>query len=913
MTTCPTAPRRGSRSSAGERPEGDHLAEAFFHLARVEERNGARDEHDRFRAASSCLDPLDPPLERLRAQLGVEPPRWGGARFAVALTHDVDVPWKWTRLGVKGAAARAKTDLTNGRVRPGLRELRGLAGATVHKVRGTDPYWSFDRILEDERRSGASSTFFLLADHAHEFDGAAAEAYERLRPRLVETLQEGKAEVGLHGSYSAADDAQRIADEKERLERLSGPVQGQRYHYLRIDPHRNLGALEAAGFAYDSSLGFGDAVGFRAGIAHPFRPWDFERDAPHDLIEVPLAAMDVTLSAERYLNLSVEQAGKRLSALLDWAEKNGGGFAILWHSEQYDSALLPGWDVLYRRLLEEVRARGGSMPPGRGPRGGGSRVAVVTQPMRIYRVGAGRLGSSALFLALVLAAPAALVLGRALPAHGLGLILRLTAASACVLIVPGAVFVRALGRPHTFGVAIAASFAWSLAALAGALALTFAFGETITTTLWLVAAFSAVSLVPALMRAPVPSEESERLTIAGVAAAATLFAGAVWWASNTVYGDALFHLGRVRKLESFHLTSLSVVDEFRHGGLHPGYAFPVWHAGLAMVARLADVDPTVVMLHLPAILTPLAVVLAYAAGAALFRSYGAGVATAAAQVGLIGFSRAGTGSFDFLALPPTVARALIAPALLALVFSLVAGGRRRQVLSISAASIALALVHPTYAFFAAVPLAGLPARAGRPRVVALAREPAHRGVVAGGAHPRRPLRALVEADRRRDGHAQAGCRRAGAADRPLQGPDRRRPRAAPPRPGDDLARRRDRRRRPRRDPDGRARGNPALGRVRARRVARRPRSSSSSRGRSTACRTRSRSRRRGASRSSSRSRSRSPERLPSSAATGSPAAWPRSAPAACSSSSTRGSSRTSSSSAARPGRYGSRSRERASG
>ena len=333
-------------------------------------------------------------------------------------------------------------------------------------------------------------------------------------------------------------------------------------------------------------------------------------------------------------------------------------------------------------------------------------MAVVTQPMRIYRVGAGRLGSSALFLALVLAAPAALVLGRALPAHGLGLILRLTAASACVLIVPGAVFVRALGRPHTFGVAIAASFAWSLAALAGALALTFAFGETITTTLWLVAAFSAVSLVPALMRAPVPSEQSERLTIAGVAAAATLFAGAVWWASNTVYGDALFHLGRVRKLESFHLTSLSVVDEFRHGGLHPGYAFPVWHAGLAMVARLADVDPTVVMLHLPAILTPLAVVLAYAAGAALFRSYGAGVATAAAQVGLIGFSRAGTGSFDFLALPPTVARALIVPALLALVFSLVAGGRRRQVLSISAASIALALVHPTYAFFAAVPLAG---------------------------------------------------------------------------------------------------------------------------------------------------------------------------------------------------------------
>ncbi|HEY2938940.1 MAG TPA: DUF6541 family protein [Gaiellaceae bacterium] len=333
-------------------------------------------------------------------------------------------------------------------------------------------------------------------------------------------------------------------------------------------------------------------------------------------------------------------------------------------------------------------------------------MAVVTQPMQIYRVGAGRIASSALFLGLVLAAPAALLLGRALPPHGLGLVLRLAAATACVMLVPGGIFVRALGRPHTFGVAIAASFAWSLAALAGALALTLALDGTIETTLWLLAGFAAVSLVPALLRAPIPSERSERVTIAGVTAAAAVFACAVWWTSNSIFGDALFHLGRVRKLESFDLTSLSVVNEFRQGGLHPGYAFPVWHSGLALVAKLAAVDPTVVMLHLPAILTPLAVVLAYAAGAALFRSYGAGIATAAAQVGLLGFSRAGTGSFDFMALPATVARALIAPALLALVFSLVAGGRRRQVLSISAASIALALVHPTYAFFAAVPLAG---------------------------------------------------------------------------------------------------------------------------------------------------------------------------------------------------------------
>ena len=343
----------------GERPRGDDLAEAFFHLARLEERDGARDEHGRFRAAGSSLDPLDPPLERLRRRLGVEPPRWGGARFAVALTHDVDTPWKWTPTGLRGAAARAKTDLLRRRARSGLREARALVGWPFHKARGTDPFWSFERILADERRCDASSTFFLMADHAHELDGPAAESYEQLRPRLVETLLEGAAEVGLHGSYSAADDGQRLAAEKSRLETLAGPVRGQRYHFLRVDPHRNLSHVEAAGFAYDSTLGFNDAPGFRAGIAHPFRPWDLERDAPHDIVEVPLAAMDVTLSAERYLNLSARQAEERLRTLLDWAAEHGGGFAVLWHSEQYDSAMLPGWDRLYRRFLDDVSARGG--------------------------------------------------------------------------------------------------------------------------------------------------------------------------------------------------------------------------------------------------------------------------------------------------------------------------------------------------------------------------------------------------------------------------------------------------------------------------------------------------------------------------------------------------------------------------
>jgi hypothetical protein len=336
----------------GQLPD-DELAAAFFHLARVEERNGPRDEHGRFRAEWSQLDPLDPPLERLRDRLGLT-----NRTFVVALTHDVDNPWRWTRAGLRGSAARLKRNVLKARVAPAFREATALAAAPVHRARGTDPHWRFQQIVAEERRRGArGSTFFVLGGHNDPHDGPAPETYEELRPRLVETLLQTGAEIGLHGSYTAADDPARLAEEKATLEALAGPLHGHRYHYLRGDPHRNIAQLP---FRYDTTLGFPDAVGFRAGIARPFHPWDFERDAPAGVLEIPLAAMDATLAEERYLGLSARRAEPRLNALLDWGAANGGAFAILWHPDRFDPLSSGGWDRLYSRVLDGVHARGGT-------------------------------------------------------------------------------------------------------------------------------------------------------------------------------------------------------------------------------------------------------------------------------------------------------------------------------------------------------------------------------------------------------------------------------------------------------------------------------------------------------------------------------------------------------------------------
>src|SRR5207248_11012118 len=128
-----------------------------------------------------------------------------------------------------------------------------------------------------------------------------------------------------------------------------------------------------------------------------------------------------------------------------------------------------------------------------------------------------------------------------------------------------------------------------------------------------------------LRRTSFPSAASVGLLLLGLA-----FGIALWHVAPALDGDALFHLARVRKLDAFGSLSLRTVDEFKDGGLHPGYAFPLWHVLLALVGRVAGVDPALVFRHEASVLSPLAFGVAYEAGLAVFRSAWAGLAALSA-------------------------------------------------------------------------------------------------------------------------------------------------------------------------------------------------------------------------------------------------------------------------------------------
>ena len=304
---------------------------------------------------------------------------------------------------------------------------------------------------------------------------------------------------------------------------------------------------------------------------------------------------------------------------------------------------------------------------------------------------------------LVTPAAAAALLGiaRLLPEAGFGLWLRLAAATLVVLL-PGTLVARCLGQRSA-----SAAFASSITLVGAGLALTFALGGSLDVALAFELAAGAVALGWSLtgrQRQGIRLPGSARFMRGVLAVSGVGLGVGVWFAQGAFTGDAFFHLGRIRKFDALGSLSLHDVGEFAHGGLHPGYAFPLWHAWLALVARLAGVDPASVAAHESSLLVPLALLLAFEMGWAIFRSTGLALAVVLGQVAIKVFAPGHAGVYPFLWEPSTVATQLLLPAAVALFFVFVRKPAWPVGLMLAAASASLALVHPTYALFLAIPL-----------------------------------------------------------------------------------------------------------------------------------------------------------------------------------------------------------------
>jgi hypothetical protein len=295
------------------------------------------------------------------------PPIPAGYNFVVCLTHDVDHvgirnhKWDHTMFGfLYRALIGSVIGFCKGR--RSSRQLAtnwmaALALPFVYLGLAKDFWNQFDRYIDIEK--DLNSTFFVIPTKGEPGGGRDGPAPSKRATRYdaseiadqIGRLLSARCEIGVHG-IDAWRDATKGRAELEEIRRVAGVSElGVRMHWLFFD-EQSPAMLEKAGFSYDSTIGYNETIGYRAGTTQAFKPLGVER-----MLELPMHIMDTALFYPAYLNLSPKEARTVVAPLIENAARFGGVLTVNWHDRSIAPERL--WDDAYIRLLEDLKGRQG--------------------------------------------------------------------------------------------------------------------------------------------------------------------------------------------------------------------------------------------------------------------------------------------------------------------------------------------------------------------------------------------------------------------------------------------------------------------------------------------------------------------------------------------------------------------------
>ncbi|MEM6317175.1 MAG: polysaccharide deacetylase family protein [Bacteroidota bacterium] len=335
----------------------DILATIFFHLSRYEEYLPFQsDAHGRFPASESwayrnnqlqrpivdlLVIELKKTLQKAFPELVFRP-----TTFKFQPTYDVDMAWSFRHKGWKRAIGGYVNDLRQGQLLYLKHRIR------THLGLQTDPFQTFDQLMNWQRRFTTKAIyFFLLSDYGTFDKNNQVDATDF--QQLIQTVALD-SDVGIHPSYQSSEQPHFLSIEKKRLGNiLQENVTRSRQHYLKLNFPDTYQQLLANGIQEDYSMGYAMETGFRAGTAQPFYWYDLaQKESTHLLIH-PFQVMDVTL--KEYLKLSPTEAIQRIDQLISNVQSVNGIFCSLWHNSSFSE--LDGWDDwerVYIHVLEKA-------------------------------------------------------------------------------------------------------------------------------------------------------------------------------------------------------------------------------------------------------------------------------------------------------------------------------------------------------------------------------------------------------------------------------------------------------------------------------------------------------------------------------------------------------------------------------
>jgi hypothetical protein len=274
-----------------------------------------------------------------QSDIALSPP----AREAIVLTHDVDD--NFGHLFERGVRRKLLRRDLRARSPGAFRRAAGLARAELARRRH-DPNDRFDDWAAWHAGWGSRPTYFVASVGLLRESSAFQDVpYDIRNAHVRETMRRSAAdgaEIGVHFSIRARESAERLRFEREELEdAIEEPVESSRHHWwaLGIPAEHTLRLQADAGIRVDCSLGFNDGIGFRRGIAAPYRPFDRTTGLPLSLYALPTHAMDAAVQGAAS---SSEEVAATLGALYEVVRSVNGTLVLDWHVHSANPDVMPG-------------------------------------------------------------------------------------------------------------------------------------------------------------------------------------------------------------------------------------------------------------------------------------------------------------------------------------------------------------------------------------------------------------------------------------------------------------------------------------------------------------------------------------------------------------------------------------------
>jgi hypothetical protein len=275
----------------------------------------------------------------------VQKSHWpSGKKFAVCLTHDVDEIKKTYQWITRPLRFLAHGDFSG---------FKNQVYSFVQKIKGDEPYYTYNDLIDLERDLGVKSTYFILNECGIPNFSAKDTWYLFGRNRslqspeiraLIQRLVSNGDEVATHGSYYSYKDPVLLKEETRELEQLiKTKVIGTRQHNLNLDVPATWNFHRDTGFRYDTTLGFIDTIGFKWGTSYPFFPNTSED--PIHLLEIPLIIMDICLEFSKNKEYDCLQ-------IADEIERYHGVLTLLWHPPVFNTLEFPDYRDLYKKIIQ---------------------------------------------------------------------------------------------------------------------------------------------------------------------------------------------------------------------------------------------------------------------------------------------------------------------------------------------------------------------------------------------------------------------------------------------------------------------------------------------------------------------------------------------------------------------------------